>query len=81
MWRALWVLLCLAGLAAIYFCVFRVDETMEALGGSGTVLMLDFATAAAGLYAVMWGSSRWWREDGVKITKSGTKDYVHEVHR
>ncbi|MFD8141594.1 hypothetical protein [Streptomyces sp. NPDC059708] len=79
--RALWLLLCLAGLAAIYFCVFRVDETLDALGRSRTAFYLDLATACAGLYALIWGSVRWWREDGVGIMTPKGKDYTHKVHR
>lgn len=79
--RALWLLLALAGATAIYLCVFRVDQTLEALGGSSGVLIGDLACAAAGLYALIGGISRWWRGDGVKITKSKVKDYKHRVHR
>ncbi|MFD8292010.1 hypothetical protein ACFV2B_27830 [Streptomyces lavendulae] len=79
--RALWLLLALAGATAIYFCVFRVDQTLEALGGSSGMLVGDLACAAAGLYAVIGGVSLWWREDGVAITKSKVRDYEHKVHR
>ncbi|MFJ7208354.1 hypothetical protein ACIQWR_33095 [Streptomyces sp. NPDC098789] len=79
--RALWLLLALAGAAAIYFCVFRVDQTLEALGGSGTAFTVVFGGAAAGLYSLIGGISRWWREDGVTITKSKVKDFKHKVHR
>lgn len=79
--RALWLLLALAGAAAIYLCVFRVDQTLEALGDSGGVFTGVLACAAAGLYSLIGGISRWWREDGVTITKTKVKDYKHQVHR
>ncbi|MFJ8045790.1 hypothetical protein ACIRBX_35295 [Kitasatospora sp. NPDC096147] len=79
--RALWLLLALAGATAIFLCVFRVDQTLDALGGSGTAVVFDLVCAAAGLYSVIGGLSRWWREDGVTITKSKTGSHRHEVHR